>query len=180
MAARTKFARALIIGLRAAWILTTTGSASAETLEQKQGCIGDAFQFCSSTIPNRDRLFSCLVANEDVLSACLVALCCSGPFANRHQIGVSDSHLPSDHGSRDLARSQLALPTLDILPHRALPPAEPFVLPSTSFPTGEIRAKWSDLEARISADEKMLAICRSDESTCSQAERRFLSIVELA
>jgi predicted transglutaminase-like cysteine proteinase len=43
-----------------------------------------------------------------------------------------------------------------------------------------MRAKWSDLEARISADEKMLATCRSDQSTCSQAERRFLSIVELA
>ena len=104
---------------------------------------------------------------------CLVAFCCSGAFANTHQIGVSDSHL-------DLVRSQRALPTPDILRHRALPPAEPFVLPSTSFPTGELRAKWSDLEARISADEKLLATCRSDQSKCSQAESRFLSIVELA
>lgn len=69
MATKTKSARALIIGLRAAWILITTGSASAETLEEKQACIADAFQFCSSAIPNRDRVFNCLVANEDVISA---------------------------------------------------------------------------------------------------------------
>lgn len=95
----------------------------------------------------------------------LIAFCCSGAFANTHQIGGSDSHV-------DLARSQSALPTPDILQHRDLPPMSP--------PTGEMRAKWSDLEGRISTDEKMLATCRLDESKCSQAESRFLSIVELA
>ena len=40
--------------------------------------------------------------------------------------------------------------------------------------------RWSELQSRISTDEKMLAGCRTHESTCSQAERRFLSIVELA
>ncbi len=69
MAARTKIARTLVILLRAVWILSTTVSASAETLEEKQACIGDAFQFCSGAIPNRDRVFSCLVANKDVISA---------------------------------------------------------------------------------------------------------------
>jgi len=64
----TKIARTLIIGLRAAWILATTVSASAETLEERQACIGDAFQFCSGAIPDRDRVFSCLVANADVIS----------------------------------------------------------------------------------------------------------------
>jgi hypothetical protein len=67
MAARTKIARALVIVLRAAWILTTT-SASAETLEEKQACIADAFQFCSGAIPDRDRVFTCLIANKEVIS----------------------------------------------------------------------------------------------------------------
>jgi predicted transglutaminase-like cysteine proteinase len=98
MAARTKIARALIIGLRAAWILSTTASASA--LENPRSL--------------------------------------------------------------------------------TLPATEPFVLSATNVPTGEMSAKWSELQSRISADEKMLEACRSDESTCSQAERRFLSIVQLA
>jgi len=111
MTAKTKIARALVIVIRAAWILSTTASASAESLEERQACIGHAFQFCSGTIPNQ---------------------------------------------------------------------AEPFVSPSTIFRTEEMTAKWSDLKARISTDEKMLATCRSDQSTCSQAELRFWSIVELA
>jgi predicted transglutaminase-like cysteine proteinase len=36
------------------------------------------------------------------------------------------------------------------------------------------------LQSRISDDEKTLAACRSDGRPCSQAELRFLSIVELA
>ena len=44
----------------------------------------------------------------------------------------------------------------------------------------EISAKWSELQSRISADEKTLAACRSGGGPCSQAELRFLSIVEIA
>ena len=40
---RTKITRVLILGFRAALILSSTASASAETLEQKQACIADAF-----------------------------------------------------------------------------------------------------------------------------------------
>jgi hypothetical protein len=69
MTARTKIARTLVIVLRAAWILGTTAGASAETLEEKQACIADAFQFCSGAIPDRDRVFTCLIANKDVISA---------------------------------------------------------------------------------------------------------------
>ena len=68
MAVRTKNARTLAAVLRAALILGSTMSASAETLEEKHACVSDAFQFCSSAIPNRDRVFSCLVANEVVIS----------------------------------------------------------------------------------------------------------------
>ena len=66
---RTKFTRVLILGLRAAWILSSTVSASAETLEQRQACIADVFEFCAGAIPNRDRVFSCLVANKDAISS---------------------------------------------------------------------------------------------------------------
>jgi predicted transglutaminase-like cysteine proteinase len=89
--------------------------------------------------------------------------------------------LPSGH----FARPQLALLTPDILPpdllpHRAVPATEPFDLPAARVPTAEISAKWRELQSRILADEKTIAACQSDESTCSQAAARFLSIVKLA
>ena len=93
---------------------------------------------------------------------------------------MSDA-LPS---SGHFVRPQLALLTPEILPpdfrpHQALRAAEPFDLPATFVPTGEILARWRELQSRIFADEKTIAACRSNESTCSQAARRFLSIVKL-
>jgi len=122
---------------------------------------------------------------------CLVAFCCSAGFAGIHPTSrsapavepglfSSTSWAPSGH----FARPQFALLTADILPpdflpHRALPPAEPFDLPATPVPTGEISAKWREIQSRIFADEETIAACRANESTCSHAARRFLSIVKL-
>lgn len=69
MAAPTKIARTVAIVLRAVSLLTTNSSASAETFEQRQACIGDAFQFCTSAMPDRNRVFGCLIDNKDVISA---------------------------------------------------------------------------------------------------------------
>ncbi|HET9686685.1 MAG TPA: transglutaminase-like cysteine peptidase [Pseudolabrys sp.] len=94
---------------------------------------------------------------------------------------MPDALPPSGH----FARPQLALLTPDILspdflPYRALPSAEPFDLPPTRIPTGEISAKWRELQSRILADEKAIAACHSNASSCSQAARRFLAIVKLS
>ena len=110
---------------------------------------------------------------------CFFTCCYGAAFANTHQIHASGSLLAPSHRSGDLYRSQVVSYDLDILPHPALPSGEPFNLTPTSIPTGEMSAKWSALQSRISADENALAACRSGESTCSRAERRFLSIVEL-
>ena len=136
------------------------------------------------------------MSNARTLLLCLVAFCCSAAFANSHPKSrlaaavepnifssnrwVPDALPPSGH----FARPRLALLTPDILPpdflpHRVLPSAEPFDLPATLVPSEEIAAKWHELQSRISADEKTIAACHSDESTCSQAARRFLAIVEL-
>lgn len=70
MGNRTKFARtAIVVLLRAALMLSTSTIASAETVQEKQACIGDAFHFCSSAIPDRDQVFSCLTKNRDLISA---------------------------------------------------------------------------------------------------------------
>jgi hypothetical protein len=42
--------------------------ALAATPEEEQACTNDAFQFCQSFIPDRNRVFSCLVSNKDQLS----------------------------------------------------------------------------------------------------------------
>lgn len=43
----------------------------------------------------------------------------------------------------------------------------------------EISAKWSELRARISADEAAIVACRTDQVRCSPVTIRFLSIVDL-
>jgi hypothetical protein len=43
--------------------------ALAATAEEEQACTNDAFQFCQNFIPDRNRVFTCLVSNRDQLSA---------------------------------------------------------------------------------------------------------------
>jgi predicted transglutaminase-like cysteine proteinase len=135
--------------------------------------------------------------NARTLLLCLVAFCCSAAFADKHPTGpsasvvernlfssaslVSNTLPPLGH----FVRPQVTLLTPDILPpdflpHQALPSAEPVDLPATLVPAGEISAKWRELQSRIFADEKTIAACHLNESTCSQAARRFLSIVNVA
>ena len=59
------------------------------------------------------------------------------------------------------------------------PSTEPFDLPVTTARPGDVSAKWTDLQFRILADERTIAACRSGKAHCSQAARRFLSIIEL-
>jgi len=61
------FVMTILLGVAAALSVTTV--ALAETPEQRQACIGDAFQFYQSAIPNRKRVFACLTNNRDLISA---------------------------------------------------------------------------------------------------------------
>jgi hypothetical protein len=47
----------------------------AETSEERQACIGDAFRVCWSAIPNRDAVFHCLLDNRSQLNvACRIVM----------------------------------------------------------------------------------------------------------
>lgn len=59
MAVKSKITRTVAIVLRAASLLNMSTSVGAETFDEREACIGDAFHFCSSAIPERDRVFSC-------------------------------------------------------------------------------------------------------------------------
>jgi hypothetical protein len=54
----------LIVGAMLAGIAT----ARAETPEQRQACTDDAFQLCSDAMPDRERVFACLVEKRTMIS----------------------------------------------------------------------------------------------------------------
>lgn len=54
---------ALAIGL----MLAGLAPSFAETPEQRQACTDAAFEFCQQYIPDRDRVFACLILNKDVI-----------------------------------------------------------------------------------------------------------------
>ena len=52
-----------------------SSNAIAETTEERQACIGDAFRVCWAAIPNRDQVFHCLLDNRSRLNpACRVVM----------------------------------------------------------------------------------------------------------
>lgn len=122
----------------------------------------------------------------------LIAFCCSTAFADMHpnqhssaietnEVGVANAQLVLVNKSTDVIMPRLAslVPDLPASDKDPSPGLEPFGLQPILKPHGEIAAKWSELQTRIVADEKAIAGCRSDESACSQAARRFLSVVDL-
>ena len=50
-------------------VLSATPVAFAETREEQNACISDAFRFCLSAIPDRDRVFTCLMEKRSLISA---------------------------------------------------------------------------------------------------------------
>ena len=49
--------------------LNGTTVALAQTQDGRQACMDDAFQFCQDAIPDRERVFQCLVSHKDLISA---------------------------------------------------------------------------------------------------------------
>jgi hypothetical protein len=45
-------------------LVLMTSLASAQTAQERSACIGDAFRFCSSDIPNVSAIEACLQRNE--------------------------------------------------------------------------------------------------------------------
>src|SRR5262245_4418822 len=59
-------------------------SASAETAEERQACISDAFRVCWSAIPNRNEVFHCLMDNRSRLNpACRMVM---DQYRRQHRI----------------------------------------------------------------------------------------------
>ncbi|HMK78375.1 MAG TPA: hypothetical protein VK438_01935 [Xanthobacteraceae bacterium] len=50
-------------------LVTLSTAAVAQTAEDQQACMGDAFRVCSATIPDRNRTIACMVQHKAELSA---------------------------------------------------------------------------------------------------------------
>ena len=48
--------------------LNGTAVALAQSQDEQQACTNDAMQLCQDAIPDRERVFRCLVSNKDLLS----------------------------------------------------------------------------------------------------------------
>jgi hypothetical protein len=71
--ARSKQVPALIAVMLTIPFLCST--AMAETQEERQACIGDAFRVCWAAIPDRNLVFRCLMDNRPRLNpACRVVM----------------------------------------------------------------------------------------------------------
>ena len=57
------------IALAAAFTIVLSTSAFAQTSEEQNLCMNDAFRVCSHTIPDRGRTVTCMVQNKSQLSA---------------------------------------------------------------------------------------------------------------
>jgi hypothetical protein len=57
------------IGLALAFFALAPVAATAETQEEQQACMDDAFNVCGDAIPDRDRVAACLAHNISKISA---------------------------------------------------------------------------------------------------------------
>jgi hypothetical protein len=74
----------LAVALAAA---TFSTGAFAQSSEEQQACMNDAFRVCSATIPDRNRTIACMVQNKSQLSAaCQVVMDKYAPGGNVTQV----------------------------------------------------------------------------------------------
>ena len=118
----------------------------------------------------------------------LIAVCCGAAFADMRSSqsasapelnGNSDAQLTSDNKPGNFSVPQLGALATDLLERSK--DASPSGRPNSSslMTAGEISSKWNELQSRIRADEMAVAACRSEQIACTDAARRFLSIVDL-
>ena len=82
-----------------------------------------------------------------------------------------DDHVVIEATRNPAAVADLLAPSKDAQSGRSTSPS--------LITAAEISAKWSELRARISADEAAIVACRTDQVRCSPVTIRFLSIVDL-
>src|ERR1700730_4787970 len=79
-------------------VIRASEDALATTQEEEQACTNDAFQFCQNYIPDRNRVFTCLVSNRDQLSvACHTVM---APYLPPEPVALKKPSAPAPHDRR--------------------------------------------------------------------------------
>src|SRR5690242_20834191 len=60
--------KSLCLTAAALTLVASSWTALAETAEERQACIGDAFRVCWSAIPDRNNVLQCLIENRSQLN----------------------------------------------------------------------------------------------------------------
>jgi len=90
-------------------VATLSTGALAQTAEEQQACMNDAFRVCSATIPDRSRTIACMVQNKTQLSAaCQMVMDKYAPGGNVSQF-ASATPAPARTMTRNVAMKPAAV-----------------------------------------------------------------------
>jgi len=96
----------LAVALTAA---TFSTGALAQTAQEQQACMNDAFRVCSATIPDRNRTIACMVQNKAQLSAaCQVVMDKYAPGGDTTQLAAAANAGPARTVTRNAAMKPIA------------------------------------------------------------------------
>ena len=85
-------------------VATFSTGAFAQSAEEQQICMNDAFRVCSATIPDRNRTIACMVQNKPQLSAaCQVVMDKYAPGGDVSRIASAPSAAPARTVTRNAA-----------------------------------------------------------------------------
>jgi len=85
-------------------VATFSTGAFAQSNEEQQACMNDAFRVCSATIPDRNRTIACMVQNKAQLSsACQVVMDKYAPGSNVSQLASAPAAAPARTVTRNAA-----------------------------------------------------------------------------
>ena len=77
-------------------VATFSTGAFAQSNEEQQACMNDAFRVCSATIPDRNRTIACMVQNKPQLSAaCQMVMDKYAPGGDVSRIASAPSAAPA-------------------------------------------------------------------------------------
>ncbi len=100
--------------------LNGTTVALAQTQDGRQACMDDAFQFCQDVIPDRERVFHCLVSHKDLISAACHAVMASSLPVDQPPVKKQSRRTKSAKGKATFAkRTSKAVSRRDRQAHHA-------------------------------------------------------------
>lgn len=90
----------------AALTILSAGAAIAQSAEEQNACMNDAFRVCSATIPDKTRTIACMVQNKAKLStACQMVMDKYSPANNTATAYASTAPAPAAAPARTVSRN---------------------------------------------------------------------------